>query len=225
MTMADEGKTIINVTVQAGAEYVQEKHVQYEIGKVETGGIGVQVIEGSSSLNGSSQSPGASGAKVQGGGKPSPFRVVSNVFTYKWAKKHPERIVSFYQYLVKFRAIDQDTNLEEFEKLFTGVPTDLMIKWLAPKSALNLLMTTMKKRELILPAGRIWLITESHFKDKDNQLFQRLRNEKPSDRLACVIDRIVGTLDPNIKVQPLSMLDEDQADELWSGIRDKGFDL
>ena len=46
--MADEGKTIIHVTVEAGAEYVQEKHVGYQIGKVEAGGIGVQVVQGKS---------------------------------------------------------------------------------------------------------------------------------------------------------------------------------
>lgn len=223
--MADEGKTIINVTVQAGAEYVQEKHVQYEIGKVEAGGIGVQVIGKDERLGMKDEGKPRTATPSTLNHKPSTFKVVSNVFTYKWAKKHPERIVSFYQYLVMFRAIDQDTNLEEFEKLFTGVPTDLMIKWLAPKSALNLLMTTLKKRELISPAGRIWVITESHFKDKDNMLFTRLRHENPSDRLTCVIDRIVDTLDPNIKVQPLSMIDEDQADEFWSGIHDKGFDL
>ena len=112
MTMADEGKTIINVTVEAGAEYVQEKHVEYQIGKVEAGGIGVQVVQGGR------KNPAASGRKPG-------VKVVSDVFTYKWVKQYPNRVTDFYQYLVKLRAIDQDTDHEEFEKLFMGVPTEL----------------------------------------------------------------------------------------------------
>ena len=146
--MADEGKTIINVTVQAGAEYVQEKHVGYQIGKVEAGGIGIQVVQGGQ------KSPKAAGGR-QG------FKVVSNVFTYKWAKQHPERVTAFYQYLVQLRAIDKDTDHEEFEKLFLGVPTDIIVRWLAPKSALKALMSELKRRQYITPAGPVWKITES----------------------------------------------------------------
>ena len=211
MSMADEGKTIIHVTVEAGAEYVQEKHVEYQIGKVEAGGIGVQVVQGKSNA--------ATGRK-QGG-----FKVVSNVFTYKWAKQHPERVTEFYQYLVKLRAIDPDTDHEEFEKLFLGEPTDIIVRWLAPKSALKALMSKLKKREYIEPAGLVWAITESHFKDIDNKLFSGMRSEKDPKYLEKTINVIADTLDPKKNVQPINMLDDDQAQELWYGIKDKGFDM
>ena len=212
--MADEGKTIIHVTVEAGAEFVQEKHVGYQIGKVEAGGIGVQVVQG-----GSPKSVSAAGGSKQG------FKVVSNVFTYKWAKQHPERVTAFYQYLVKLHAIDKDTDHEEFEKLFMGTPTDIIIRWLAPKSALKALMSELKKREYISPAGRLWAITESHFKGADNKLFSGLRNEHDPKYLAWIIKIIADTLDPKTDIQPINMLNDDMADELWSGVRDKGFDL
>ena len=199
------------VTVQAGAEYVQEKHVEYQIGKVEAGGIGIQVVQGKSNA--------ASGRK-QGG-----FKVVSNVFTYKWAKQYPGRVTDFYQALVKLHAIDPDTDHEEFENLFTGVPTDIIVRWLAPKSALKALMSELKKREYITPAGRVWVITESHFKDADNNLFSGLRSEKDPKHLMWVVNLIADTLDPKKNVQPINMLDDDMAQELWSGIKDKGFDL
>ena len=211
--MADEGKNIIHVTVEAGAEFVQEKHVEYQIGKVEAGGIGVQVVQGSV------KSPAASGRKPRG------FKVVSGVFTYKWAKQSPNRVTDFYQYLVKLRAIDQDTDHEEFEKLFTGVPTDIIVRWLAPKSALKALMSELKKREYITPAGRVWVITESHFKDADNKMFSNLRGEHDPKYLESIINIIADTLDPKKEVRQINMLDDDTADELWSGIKDRGWGL
>ena len=38
----EEGKTIIHVA----GDYVQHKEVQYEIGNVENGGIGIQIVHG-----------------------------------------------------------------------------------------------------------------------------------------------------------------------------------
>ncbi len=213
MTMADEGKTIIHVTVEAGAEFVQEKHVEYQIGKVEAGGIGVQVVQGGQ------KSPKAAGGKKQG------FKLVSSVFTYKWAKQHPERVTEFYQALVKLHAIDKDTGHEEFEKLFTGVPTDIIVRWLAPKSALKALMSELKRREYITPAGRVWAITESHFKDAENNLYSGLRSEKDPKYLEPMITIIADTLDPKKNIKPINMLDDDIAHELWYGVKDKGFDL
>lgn len=212
MTMADEGKTIIHVTVEAGAEYVQEKHVEYQIGKVEAGGIGEQVVQGCQ------KRPAASGRKPG-------VKVVSDVFTYKWAKQYPNRVTDFYQYLVKLRAIDQDTNHEEFEKLFTGVPTDIIVRWLAPKSALKALMSELKKREYITPAGKVWVITESHFKDAENNMFKGLRSEKDPKHLEPLITLIADTLDPKKEIRPLNLMEDDQAHELWYGIKDKAFDL
>ena len=182
-----------------------------KIDKVEAGGIGVQVVQG--------------GRKSAAGGKSSGFKVVSSVFTYKWAKQYPGRVVEFYQYLVKLRAIEQDTDHVEFEKLFTGVPTDIIVRWLAPKSALKALMSELKKREYITPAGRVWRITESHFKDLDNNLFTNLRNEHDPKYLAWIITLIADTLDPKKSVKPINMLDDDLAQEIWAGIRDKGWDL
>lgn len=205
--MADEGKTIIHVTVESGAEYVQNKYVDYQIGKVEAGGIGVQI-------NGRT---GNSGKSDKAGG----FKVTSAVFTYKWAKQHPERLTEFYQYLVKLRAIDRDTDHEEFENLFSGVPTDIIVRWLAPKSALKALMVTLKERNYIEPAGRIWKITESHFKDKGDNLFANMRNEHNPEGLEKTINLIADVLDPQKKVQHLDMIEEDQADELWYGIKEK----
>ena len=210
--MSDEGKTIIHVTVEAGAEFVQEKRVGYQIGKVEAGGIGVQVVQGSR------KSPTTAGAK-------SGFKVVSSVFTYKWVKQYPERVTAFYQYLVKLHAIDKDTDHEEFEKLFMGIPTDIIVRWLAPKSALKALMSELKRREYISPASRLWVITESHFKDAENRVFSGLRNEHDPKYLAWIINIIADTLDPKKNIQPINMLDDDIADELWSGIKDKAFDL
>ena len=199
-------------------EIVFEKNVEYEIGNVEAGGIGVQVNQGVQTVDNGAKKP----AKTTSQSRPAAtFKMVNDVFTYKWTKQHPERVTHFYQYLVKLHAIDKDTSHEEFEKLFTGVPTDVTVKWIAPKSALKFLMTTLKKRGYIKPEGKIWVITESHFKDAQNNLFKNMRNEHDPEYLEDVINRIADTLNPNHDVKPIKMIDDDEADELWRGIREK----
>lgn len=200
-------------------DFVLEKKVEYKIANVEPGGIGVQVNHGVQTVdNGAKKPAGADSRPKQGA-----FKVVSEVFTYKWTKKHPGRVTHFYQYLVKLHAIDKDTNHEEFEKLFTGVPTDVIVKWIAPKSALKFLMSTLKERGLIEPASKIWVITESHFKDAQDKLFKNMRNEHNPESLTDIISRIADTLDPNKDVQEIKEIDEDMADELWWGIKEKGY--
>ena len=198
-------------------EIVIEKNVEYEIGNVEAGGIGVQVNQGVQTVDNGAKKP----SKMASQSKPATFKMVNDVFTYKWTKQHPERVTHFYQYLVKLHAIDKDTSHEEFEKLFTGVPTDVTVKWIAPKSALKFLMTTLKKRGYIKPEGKIWVITESHFKDAQNNLFKNMRNEHDPEYLEDVINRIADTLNPNHDVKAIKMIDDDEADELWRGIREK----
>ena len=200
-------------------DFVLEKKVEYKIANVEPGGIGVQVNHGVQTVdNGAKKPAGADSRPKQGA-----FKVVSEVFTYKWTKKHPGRVTHLYQYLVKLHAIDKDTNHEEFEKLFTGVPTDVIVKWIAPKSALKFLMSTLKERGLIEPASKIWVITESHFKDAQDKLFKNMRNEHNPESLTDIISRIADTLDPNKDVQEIKEIDEDMADELWWGIKEKGY--
>ena len=199
-------------------EIVFEKNVEYEIGNVEAGGIGVQVNQGVQMVDNGAKKPANTASQSR---PAATFKMVNDVFTYKWTKQHPERVTHFYQYLVKLHAIDKDTSHEEFEKLFTGVPTDVTVKWIAPKSALKFLMTTLKKRGYIKPEGKIWVITESHFKDAQNNLFKNMRNEHDPEYLEDVINRIADTLDPNHDVKAIKMIDDDEADELWRGIREK----
>ena len=200
-------------------DFVLEKKVEYEIANVEPGGIGVQVNHGVQTVDNGAKKPAGADSRPKKGA----FKVVSEVFTYKWARKHPERVTHFYQYLVKLHAIDKDTNHEEFEKLFTGVPTDVIVKWIAPKSALKFLMSTLKERGIIEPASKIWVITESHFKDAQDKLFKNMRNEHNPESLTDILSRIADTLDPNKDVQEIKEIDEDMADELWWGIKEKGY--
>ena len=200
-------------------DFVLEKKVEYKIANVEPGGIGVQVNHGVQTVdNGAKKPAGADSRPKQGA-----FKVVSEVFTYKWTKKDRGRVTHLYQYLVKLHANDKDTNHEEVEKLFTGVPTDVIVKWIAPKSALKFLMSTLKERGLIEPASKIWVITESHFKDAQDKLFKNMRNEHNPESLTDIISRIADTLDPNKDVQEIKEIDEDMADELWWGIKEKGY--
>lgn len=222
MTTEEKAALLKAMGVDFGkTEIVFEKNVEYEIGNVEAGGIGVQVNHGAPTARAGAGKSTAAGPRP----KTEAFRMVSEVFTYKWTRTHPRRVTDFYQCLLKLHAIDRDTSHEEFEKLFTGVPTDVTVKWTAPKSALKFLMSTLKERGYIEPAGKIWVITESHFKDANDRLFQNMRNEHNPEYLADVIGRIADTLDPDKDVPEIRMIDDDTADELWSGIRDRGYGM
>ena len=48
-----------------------------------------------------------------------------------------------------------------------------------------------------------------------------MRNEHDPEYLEDVINRIADTLNPNHDVKAIKMIDDDEADELWRGIREK----
>ena len=90
----EEAKTIINVA----GDYVQSKHVEYEIGNVEAGGIGIQIVNNSQPTINTPQSKPITSKK-------SPHFLETPTFIYRYFNSDPnsnQRIHLLYRYLHEF---------------------------------------------------------------------------------------------------------------------------
>ena len=120
----EEAKTIINVA----GDYVQSKHVDYEINNVEAGGIGIQIVNNSQPTTNPPQSKPITPKK-------SPHFLETPTFIYRYFQSDPnsnQRIHLLYKYLCKEYKetktyIDPNTPLDHFFSLFTGERNNYVI--------------------------------------------------------------------------------------------------
>ena len=122
MTNEEKLEFLKNAGVTVLGDFVLEKTVENEFGVIESGGIGVQIVNG-----GSAASKRDGRKKVSGGSK-----IVDAVFTYRFLedKEGHLRIVKLYQLLIKAGWIDKDSKPEVFCDLFMGEAKSLTIKWI-----------------------------------------------------------------------------------------------
>ena len=159
MTNEEKLEFLKNAGVTVLGDFVLEKTVENEFGVIESGGIGVQIVNG-----GSAASKRDGRKKVSGGSK-----IVDAVFTYRFLedKEGHLRIVKLYQLLIKAGWIDKDSKPEVFCDLFMGEAKSLTIKWIGKQQDLYYLIKRLSSRGLIkCPKGATkWVITGSHFVD------------------------------------------------------------
>lgn len=230
MKSIDECSDQLKRLVSSGAVFVLgdmvlEKHVEHEIGHVEAGGIGVQVNNGGEMKVVPQRSTGekpksGSSAGVRG------LKIVNGSFLYKWFESEPKRLIMLYQVLRKMKAIEQRTTPEDFEALFIGKPTDVRIRWTGPKSVLKYFVELLvnQKQYVTLVGGKIWEITQSRFLDGQGKEFVNLKGEHKPDRYAAVVERWVELLNPCTEEPKLNLMDDDPEQELWAGIKDRGWE-
>ena len=172
-------------------EIVFEKNVEYEIGNVEAGGIGVQVYHydrPTSTANTTS-------------GKKAEAKLVQTTFAYKYKDTDERiRVIKFYQQLLKAQLIDASTMPEPFLEIFSGKASDAKVKWLGKKAYLYYLVKTMIDRHLITCASGDdhWIITQSHFIDEKNHVFLNLNKEKDPKKAMLALNKLVDILDPSV---------------------------
>ena len=179
----EEAKTIINVA----GDYVQSKHVEYEIGNVEAGGIGIQIV------NSSKSATTAATVRVR-----TP-KLQTATFAYRWLATNPQRITMLYQHLLKAQWIAPDTNPDDFLTLFSGENSTARVKWIAKPSYLYGLIRRAIEQELIsIPTnGKLWQIVESHFVDTNSRSFHNLHKQKESKTAIPTIETMLKILQPS----------------------------
>ena len=201
--MEDNAKTIIYVT----GDYVQSKYVEYEIGNVEQGGIGIQIInEKPTSPKQSALSSSTKGRTITP--KKSPHFLETPALIYKYNSEQfnaAKRLTLFYQFLCKEYEpsktwIDPQTEPDAFLSLFADKHTNDVIVWTTTKQRLYALFKRMKERKLIsTPKGYgLWKIVENHFSDWHGNMFYDFNKEHmPEGPAFSAIETFIDILDPS----------------------------
>ena len=190
MTNEEKLEFLKNAGVTVLGDFVLEKTVENECGVIESGGIGVQIVNG-----GSAASKRDGRKKVSGGSK-----IVDAVFTYRFLedKEGHLRIVKLYQLLIKAGWIDKDSKPEVFCDLFMGEAKSLTIKWIGRQQDLYYLIKRLSSRGLIkCPKGATkWVITGSHFVDGQSRPFSDWNSQHDPKKSAPAIEKLCDVLDP-----------------------------
>ena len=190
MTNEEKLEFLKNAGVTVLGDFVLEKTVENEFGVIESGGIGVQIVNG-----GSAASMRDGRKKVSGGSK-----IVDAVFTYRFLedKEGHLRIVKLYQLLIKAGWIDKDSKPEVFCDLFMGEAKSLTIKWIGKQQDLYYLIKRLSSRGLIkCPKGATkWVITGSHFVDGQSRPFSDWNSQHDPKKSAPAIEKLCDVLDP-----------------------------
>lgn len=190
MTNEEKLEFLKNAGVTVLGDLVLEKTVENEFGVIESGGIGVQIVNG-----GSAASKRDGRKKVSGGSK-----IVDAVFTYRFLedKEGHLRIVKLYQLLIKAGWIDKDSKPEVFCDLFMGEAKSLTIKWIGKQQDLYYLIKRLSSRGLIkCPKGATkWVITGSHFVDGQSRPFSDWNSQHDPKKSAPAIEKLCDVLDP-----------------------------
>lgn len=127
-------------------------------------------------------------------------RIVSHVYEYIYYT-HDEggrRIAELHKTLIRAGWIDEETKVEKFEKLFSGVPDEFHIKWIGAHADLCALIKCLMRRGLVkCPEGATqWVIARSHFKNKAGRQFSNWNKQKKNLKTQMVIEKFVDILDP-----------------------------
>ena len=184
--MEDNAKTIINVA----GDYVQSKHVDYEINNVEAGGIGIQFVNGKQT---STKPSAKSSLRIK-----TP-KLQTATFRYRYWNKSTNPITRLYQCLLNAKWIEADTKPDDFLAIFSGEESTARIKWLGKPAYLYYLIRKAVELQLIsLPdGGKIWLITESHFADSNSRPLHDLHKQKEPKTAIPAIEVMLKILEPS----------------------------
>lgn len=221
MTIEEKAALLKAMGVDMGkTEIVFEKNVEYEIGNVEAGGIGVQVNHYDKPVK-----PDAT--SKMSGGKKSETKIVRTTFTYRWIEEQESRIVQLYQFLLKaVKWIDKDTDMEGFCNIFRGEDCDSKVKWIGKQSQLYYLIKILIDSDYIRFPKSVgqWIIVQSHFVDKDSRMFKPFNKQKKPKKTAETIEQMAEILNPAKRIDPREFVatlekmssmqfDEDDEDE------------
>ena len=198
-------------------EIVLEKNVEYEIGNVESGGIAVQNVynypagqqPAAETLQAPAAQPSQAARPPQAPAARHPRklrssslnpRVVDDVFAYRFLDYDGGhvRLVQLFQKLLRAEWIHPSTKPDDFIAIFEGEPKAVKVKWMAPQSHLYYLVKTLDARQLIRlgQGSSIWVVTGSHFLDRDSRPFDSWNKQKTPLKAKATIDRMADLLDP-----------------------------
>ena len=203
--------------IQVAGDFVLEKHVEHEVANVESGGIGIQIVNGSTPKV---ASPRKGSGKKDSAEKPEKPRETMTL-KRKGSVTEPH-LMLLYMALTKEQWIDG--NDADFKALFSGSrDEDCELVWLGKygKGTLVELFKQMAGAGLIeVPQGfTMSAILEGHFKDKNGQWLTGLdKGDAANDKAMPVIKECIKQM----KLDPQRLLNGDyEEDEDFRSVYDQ----
>lgn len=145
MTKEEQLDLLRKCGIQVNGDLVLEKHVENEIGNVEDGGIGIQIIYNDKKPK--STAPKTKNAKPTSD-KPQTLRYFKHGNKGLIAKQQ-KRVLLVFTLLNKWHWIDIATRAEDFDSFFEGEPRHCNIKWTANSTIVTILMQELLKQNYI----------------------------------------------------------------------------
>lgn len=129
--------------IHVAGDLVLEKHVENEIGNVEAGGIGIQIINSEKKL--SSPKANKKSEKKPSSEKPKTLKYYTHGNNGKLMEQR-KRVTIVYRKLNEWGWIDDNTTADDFDSFFEGEPRHCNITWIANTTILTILLQELLKQ-------------------------------------------------------------------------------
>lgn len=129
--------------IHVAGDLVLEKHVENEIGNVEAGGIGIQIINSEKKL--SSPKANKKSEKKPSSDKPKTLKYFTHGNNGKLMEQR-KRVTIVYRKLNEWGWIDDNTTANDFDSFFEGEPRHCNITWIANTTILTILLQELLKQ-------------------------------------------------------------------------------
>lgn len=129
--------------IHVAGDLVLEKHVENEIGNVEAGGIGIQIIN--SEKKPTSPKPNKKSEKKPSSDKPKTLKYYTHGNNGKLMEQR-KRVTIVYRKLNEWGWIDDNTTANDFDSFFEGEPRHCNITWIANTTILTILLQELIKQ-------------------------------------------------------------------------------
>lgn len=132
--------------IQVAGDLVLEKHVENEIGNVENGGIGIQIIN--SEKKSTSPKTNKKSEKKPSAEKPKTVKYYMHGNNGK-LKEQRRRVLIIYRWFIEWNWIDGNTSPDDFDAFFEGEPRHCNITWTANSTILTILLQELLQQPYI----------------------------------------------------------------------------
>ena len=127
-------------------DYVDNKYVEYQVGNVEAGGIGIQNIYYEKKPT--SPKPNKKSEKKPSAEKPKTLKYYTHGNNGKLMEQR-KRVTIVYRKLNEWGWIDDNTTADDFDSFFEGEPWHCNITWIANTTILTILLQELLKQPYI----------------------------------------------------------------------------
>ena len=124
-------------------DYVKDKHVDYQVGNVENGGVGIQINNYEKKLT--SPKANKKSEKKPTSDKPKTLKYFTHGNNGKLMEQR-RRVLIIYRWFTEWKWIDDNTNPDDFDAFFEGEPRHCNITWIANTTILTILLQELLKQ-------------------------------------------------------------------------------